>query len=149
MKKFVFGGLFLCAISAFGSSVVEVYKSPTCGCCTKWSEHMRANGFEVNEHFVKDTVVLKKDHNVPLEYSSCHTGIINGYVVEGHVPANEVRRLIDLKPEGVVGISVPGMPLHSPGMEQGNMPEQYDVILFKADGSYSVFATYIGAKRIR
>lgn len=143
--------LLSCAIFAFsfGANLLEIYKSPSCGCCTKWGEIMSENGFEIKQYFQDDVIEIKNRFNIPLDLSSCHTALIDSYVVEGHVPADEIKRLLKLKPEGVVGISVPGMPLESPGMEQGSGPEIYDVILFKHDGSREVFATYIGSKRIR
>lgn len=134
---------------AFASNTIEMYKSPTCGCCSKWGEIMEKSGFEVKTNFENDVVAVKNRFNVPLELSSCHTAIIDGYVIEGHVPADEVKRLLELKPEGVVGISTPGMPLHSPGMEQGDTPDMYDVVLFKKDGSREIFATYVGSKKIK
>lgn len=139
----------LVAVSSFGSNLLEVYKSPTCGCCSKWEAVMQKDGFETIEYKVQDTVALKKKFNVPLELSSCHTAIISGYVVEGHVPAAEIKKLLEIKPEGVIGISAPGMPLESPGMEQGSEPDKYDIVLFKQDGTREIFATYIGSKKIQ
>lgn len=151
MKKITITMASAClfAISGFASNLVEVYKSPTCGCCTKWEEKMRESGFETKTFMTNEIIKTKAKFKVPLEFTSCHTGVIDGYVVEGHVPPAEVKRLLELKPQGVVGISAPGMPLESPGMEQGSKPEEYDIILFKQDGSYEVFATYIGSKKIR
>lgn len=151
MKKLTITMLSVCAfgLSLAASDTINVYKSPSCGCCTKWADIMRNDGFKVVEHFDDNALDIKSRNNVPLDLSSCHTGVIDGYVVEGHVPSFEIKRLLNLKPTGVVGISVPGMPLHSPGMEQGNMPEMYDVVLFKTDGTREVFATYIGNKKIR
>ena len=148
MKKFAFLALSLCATLALGADM-KVYKSPTCGCCDKWSKAMEQAGFSEDTTKVDDIVKVKKQFNVPLELSSCHTAIVDGYVVEGHVPADEVKRLLELKPKDVVGIAVPGMPMESQGMEQGGKAEQYDVILFKKDGSQEVFATYIGSKKLK
>jgi copG protein len=148
MKKFAFLALSLCATLALGADM-KVYKSPTCGCCDKWSKAMEQAGFSEDTTKVDDMVKVKKQFNVPLELSSCHTAIIDGYVVEGHVPADEVKRLLELKPKDAIGIAVPGMPMESQGMEQGGTAEQYDVILFKKDGSQEVFATYIGTKKLK
>lgn len=147
--KSTFLAISVLAVSSFAEYNIDMYKSPTCGCCTKWAENMQKNGFNVKQHLDSNAVELKARYNVPLDLSSCHTGVIDGYVVEGHVPADEIKRLLELKPIDVVGISVPGMPLESPGMEQGSMPEMYDVILFKKDGSREIFATYIGSKKIK
>lgn len=148
MKKFAFLALSLCATLALATDM-KVYKSPTCGCCDKWGKAMEQAGFSEDTIKVDDMVKVKKQFNVPLELSSCHTAIIDGYVVEGHVPADEVKRLLELKPKDAIGIAVPGMPMESQGMEQGGTAEQYDVILFKKDGSQEVFATYIGTKKLK
>ena len=148
MKKVVFLALSLCATLALGADM-KVYKSPTCGCCDKWGKAMEQAGFSEDTTKVDDMVKVKKQFNVPLELSSCHTAIVDGYVIEGHVPTDEVKRLLELKPKDVVGIAVPGMPMESQGMEQGGTAEQYDVILFKKDGSQEIFATYIGTKKLK
>ncbi|WP_103628579.1 DUF411 domain-containing protein [Campylobacter concisus] len=148
MKKLVFLALGFFATLAFAADM-KVYKSPTCGCCTSWGEAMQKAGFSEEVIKVDDIAKVKKEFNVPLELSSCHTAIIDGYIIEGHVPADEVKRLLELKPKDVVGIAVPGMPMESQGMEQGSKAEQYDVILFKKDGSQEIFATYIGTKKLR
>ena len=119
---------------------MQVYKSPTCGCCGKWVDHMRAAGFEVEATNVEDVNAYKQQYGVPPQLASCHTAIVGGYVVEGHVPADDVSRLLKLKPEAV-GIAVPGMPLGSPGMEAPN-PQRYETLLFFADGSTEVFAVH-------
>ena len=148
MKKVAFLAIGLCATLALGADM-KVYKSPTCGCCDKWGKAMEQAGFSEDATKVDDMVKVKKQFNVPLELSSCHTAIVDGYVIEGHVPADEVKRLLELKPKDVVGIAVPGMPMESQGMEQGGTAEQYDVILFKKDGSQEIFATYIGTKKLK
>ena len=148
MKKIVFLALSLCATLALGADM-KVYKSPTCGCCDKWGKAMEQAGFSEDTIKVDDMVKVKKQFNVPLELSSCHTAIVDGYVIEGHVPADEVKRLLELKPKDAIGIAVPGMPMESQGMEQGGTAEQYDVILFKKDGSQEIFATYIGTKKLK
>jgi hypothetical protein len=117
---------------------VLVYKTPTCGCCNGWVEHLREAGFEVEARDVRDLMSVKMDAGIPADLSSCHTALVDGYVVEGHVPAEVVRKLVAERPQ-VAGISVPGMPIGSPGMEGPN-PEPYTVEAFTADGSRSAYA---------
>ena len=121
-KTFI-GILFSIVISAFGGfffiqSVsaepeMTVYKSPTCGCCGKWITHMEENGFQVNAVDVLEMNIVKQKYGVSRELASCHTAVVDGYVVEGHVPADDVKRLLSEKPD-VMGLSVPGMPVGSP-----------------------------------
>ena len=122
---------------------VDVYKTPTCGCCSKWIEHMRAAGFQVRFVDMPQAELdkLKAKHQVPSTVSSCHTALTGGYVIEGHIPATEVKRLLREKPK-VVGIAVPGMPPGSPGMEVAHTPlPTYDVLLFDKQGKTRVFST--------
>lgn len=109
---------------------------------------MQQNGFEVRTEIYEDQAELKELYDVPLELSSCHTALIDGYVIEGHVPADEVKRLLSQKPNAV-GIAVPDMPLESPGMELGETPERYDVLLLGKNGEAHIYATYIGKKKIK
>jgi len=116
---------------------VTVYKSPTCGCCGKWIEHMQAAGFTVNAVDMdgEELVAIKQRHGVTRELSSCHTAVVGDYVVEGHVPADLVARLLQERPD-VRGLAVPGMPIGSPGMEvPGREPDSYDVLAFDANGT--------------
>jgi hypothetical protein len=125
------------------SLAMEVYKTPTCGCCTKWVDHMRAAGFQVTAKDISQAELdgLKARHGVPQAMSSCHTGLIDGYVVEGHIPAAEVLRFLKERP-AVAGLAVPGMPLGSPGMEvEGVTPRPYSVLTFDRAGQTQVFAT--------
>jgi hypothetical protein len=117
---------------------VMVYKTEGCGCCNGWVEHLQAAGFEVDARNVTDLMSVKVDAGVPADLSSCHTAVIDGYVVEGHVPASVVARLLTERPE-VAGIAVPGMPIGSPGMEGPN-PQPYEVLAFDRDGARTVFA---------
>lgn len=121
------------------SMTVTVYKSPTCGCCKAWVAHLQENGFAVVERDTSDVHPVKAAHGLPGELESCHTGIVDGYVIEGHVPADLVAKLLTEKPEGVVGLAVPGMPMGSPGME-GPTKEPYDVLAFTKDGRTTVYA---------
>jgi hypothetical protein len=118
---------------------VTVYKSPSCGCCSKWIDHMRANGFEVTSHNVDDIAALKAKHGVPSRAASCHTSLIGDYVVEGHVPADAVKRLLRERPN-VRGLAVPGMPMGSPGMEvPSGQKDPYAIVSFDAEGRQTVY----------
>jgi len=118
---------------------VTVYKSPTCGCCSKWIEHMRSNGFEVKSTDVEDVSSIKTANGVPREAESCHTALVGGYVLEGHVPPDSVKRLLSEKPK-VAGLAVPGMPVGSPGMEvPSGQVQHYDVVSFTKGGPTAVF----------
>jgi hypothetical protein len=122
---------------------MEVFKSPTCGCCSKWVEHVQEAGFTVKVTDVSDAALdaLKQKHGIPRTAQSCHTGLVEGYVVEGHVPVSEVQRLLKERP-AVSGIAVGGMPIGSPGMEvPGQRPQSYNVITFDKQGAVSVFST--------
>ena len=115
-----------------------VYKSPTCGCCTKWVDIMRANGFAVEVHDQDDVTPIKDASGVPESARSCHTAQVGGYVVEGHVPVADIRRLLRERPQ-VAGIAAGGMPVGSPGMEVGNRRDAYDVVSFTQNGRTAVF----------
>ena len=118
--------------------VVTVYKSPTCGCCSKWIEHMQGNGFEVKAVDVDDIDLVKKTYGVPGAVASCHTALVGGYVIEGHVPAESVSRLLREKP-ALAGLAVPGMPAGSPGMEVPGRHDSYSVMSFDKAGKQSVY----------
>ena len=118
---------------------VLVYKTPTCGCCSKWVAHLRAAGFTVRTIDLEDLGAIRRDWKVPSKLASCHTAKVGRYVIEGHVPAADIRRLLETQPR-VDGLSVPGMPVGSPGMEQGSVVEPYDVLSFNAAGETHVFA---------
>jgi hypothetical protein len=121
--------------------LVVVEKSPSCGCCTGWVEHMRAEGFEVEARDVSPDQLdrTKAALGITPDTMSCHTAMVGAYVIEGHVPAADVRRLLDAAPEAL-GLAAPGMPAASPGMDVGTEP--YDVLLIDEDGATSVFATH-------
>ena len=123
-----------------GALEITVYRSPTCGCCSKWIAHLEANGFKVVARDREDMTSVKIENGVRREFSSCHTAVIDGYVIEGHVPAEDIQRLLQDRP-AVAGIAVPGMPIGSPGMEGPN-PQPYDVVTFDALGNTSVFASH-------
>jgi len=127
------------AVPAQSANIV-VYKSPTCGCCKNWVAHMQKNGHSVKTQDFEDMDPIKKLAGVPEPFQSCHTAMVNGYVVEGHVPAKDVDRLLKERPKAR-GISVPGMPAGAPGMEQGES-ERYNVLLFQSDGTSSIYAKH-------
>ena len=132
--------LFAAIPQAHAAERVEVFKSPYCGCCEKWVEHMRKAGFDVVTKDVNDVPAARKLAGMPERFGSCHTAKVGGYVVEGHVPAADVQRLLKEKPKAV-GLAAPGMPQGSPGMET-NHPQPYDTLLVQADGSHKVFAKH-------
>ena len=115
-----------------------VYKDPNCGCCTKWVGLMRSAGFEVSTRDTSDMASIKTRYKVPAALGSCHTAMVGGYVVEGHVPADLITRLLKEKPK-VLGLAVPGMPMGSPGME-GSTKDAFDVVTFDAAGKSTVYA---------
>lgn len=117
-----------------------VYKSPWCGCCTAWIDHMREAGFDLRITDMEDMAPVKARLGVAPGLESCHTAVIGGYVIEGHVPAADVVRLLTEKPEAT-GLAVPGMPMGSPGMEAQGARDAYDVILF-SPGRHEIFASY-------
>ncbi len=136
----VFGG-FILMQSASAEPEMTVYKSATCGCCNKWVKHMEDNGFQVNAIDVLDVNLVKQQYGISYEHASCHTALVDGYVIEGHVPALDVKRLLAEKPD-VLGLSVPGMPVGSPGMEMGDRVDRYSVIAIDKDGKGQVFNQY-------
>lgn len=124
--------------------VVEVWKTPTCGCCTAWIDHLKANDFPVKVHDVSETASFREALGLSADYGSCHTARVNGYVVEGHVPADDIKKLLAEKPDAV-GLTVPGMPMGSPGMENAKHPThraEYDVFLVRKDGVVSSYTRY-------
>lgn len=131
------------ALAAPAGPLVEVWKSPTCGCCHDWISHMEAHGFQVRAHDQGNTDARAR-FGLPLRYGSCHTALIGGYVIEGHVPAREVRRLLKDKPTAL-GLAVPAMPVGSPGMdgpEYNGRKDPFDVLLIAENGSAQVYQSY-------
>lgn len=129
------------APGAVDTDTVVVYKSPTCHCCSKWVEHLRSAGFTVSVKNENAMTPLKTRLGVPADLASCHTALVRGYLIEGHVPAQDIRRLLAEHPKAK-GLAVPGMPIGSPGMEQGDRIDPYKVVLFSDDAPPSVFATH-------
>ena len=134
------------AALAFGSAhaaAMTVYKTATCGCCADWVEHVRAAGFEVTVADVSQAELIQRKRELGIDprLGSCHTALVGGYIVEGHVPAADIRRLLAERPP-VAGIAVPGMPLGSPGMDYGGRRDPYNVIAFDDAGGLRIFSRY-------
>ncbi len=125
---------------------LDVYKSPTCGCCEKWIEHLETSGFDTLIHHPTDLNEVKQSSAIAPRYQSCHTAVsTDGYVFEGHIPAHLIQRFLSNPPQNAIGLAVPGMPVGSPGMEMGDRHDSYNILLLKTDGSAEVYAS-IGAK---
>lgn len=132
------------AVSVFsepqsGVYTVTVYKNRFCGCCNKWVDHLKKNGFQVSAYNTSDLGEIKAKYGVPDKLASCHTAFVEGYVVEGHVPADVILKFLKEKPK-VIGIAVPGMPIGSPGME-GSYSEHYDILTFDRNGKTEVYTS--------
>ena len=137
----LFAALF--APAALAANAFDVYSDPSCGCCGAWVDYMRAQGYTVTVHQDQPMAAVKARLGVPPGAMSCHTALIDGYVIEGHVPVEDVRRLLKEKPADVMGLAAPGMPAGSPGMDVPNSPA-YDVIAFDKNGGTRVYATHRG-----
>lgn len=123
------------------NSLITVYKSATCGCCKKWVSYLEREGFEVNSINHDDVDLIKAQNGLTdPSLKSCHTAFVDGYVIEGHVPVSDIKRLLSEKPKAV-GLTAPGMPMMSPGMSSIE-PKDYDVLLFQKDGSKQVYSSY-------
>ncbi|MDH5737852.1 MAG: DUF411 domain-containing protein [Gammaproteobacteria bacterium] len=121
---------------------MTVYKSPTCGCCNAWIEHLEENGFSVTAVDMQDVTPKKIELGITPQTASCHTGVINGYAIEGHVPAADIIKLLDENPDHIKGLAAPGMPIGSPGMEMGDRKDAYDVIAIEEGNRTSVFSSH-------
>ncbi len=131
----------LACVQSAAATMIEVVKSPHCGCCTHWIEYLRHEGFEVKVVDREDVSPFARQLGVPDDLRSCHTAVVEGYAVEGHVPAADIRRLLAERPD-VAGIAVPGMPIGSPGMEQGGMRQRYQTLSFTRAGERRLFAQH-------
>lgn len=121
---------------------ITVYKSPTCGCCNAWESHLTKAGFQVTSIPTDKMTEIREKYKVPENMQSCHTAVIDGYVIEGHVPASDVLRLLETRPD-IAGLAAPGMPAKSPGMQpEGEKPANYDVFSFDREGNTKVFSSY-------
>lgn len=142
-KIILAGFMSLPMLASAAAPVVEVYKSASCGCCTEWVKHLQRNSIASRVKNVEDTSDYRAKFGMPQALGSCHTATVNGYVIEGHVPATEIKRLLAEKPKAL-GLAVPSMPMGSPGME-GPRSDPYDVLLVQANGRHSTYRHY-GAK---
>jgi hypothetical protein len=145
MRRRTFLGIAVAAAlvgtkATIAATVIDVYKDPTCGCCGKWAEHLRANGFAVNVHEVSNVDAFRARAGVPASLASCHTALVAGYAVEGHVPAADIRKLLVERPKAL-GLAVPGMPAGAPGMDAPHA-SGYEVLLFQVDGATRVYRAY-------
>ena len=145
-KYFLLSGLLLLSISLANADDIEmtVYKTPTCGCCQKWVDHVDGNGFSSKVVSLNNLNTIKSKYNIQGRYQSCHTGVVvtkqGEYVFEGHIPSEYVTQFLANPPEGAIGLSVPGMPAGSPGMEVGDRRDYYQVLQLNEDGSSSIYA---------
>lgn len=120
---------------------ITVYRSPTCGCCGKWIDHMRKHGFVIKDIKTDDMDAIKRKLGVPKDLESCHTAVVEGYVIEGHVPAGDVKKLLQTK-AAIAGLAAPGMPAGSPGMEMGARMDRFAVIAYDKSGKTEKFSEY-------
>jgi hypothetical protein len=134
------GALGIPVLAHAAGPVINIYKSEYCGCCVEWVKHLKANGFTVNSKNVENPSDYREKGGIPNALGSCHTGMVGGYAIEGHVPASEIKRLLKEKP-AAKGLAVPAMPMGSPGME-GPRKDPYDVLLVQANGRTAVYKHY-------
>ncbi|MGD8475728.1 MAG: DUF411 domain-containing protein [Burkholderiales bacterium] len=142
MRKLIGAAALAVASVAYAAGLpeIEVWKDPNCGCCSKWISHLRASGFRVTAYNTANVANAREKLGMPHRYAACHTARVGDYIVEGHVPASDIKRLLKDQPEAI-GLSVPGMPMGSPGME-GPYSEPYQTLLVDQDGNTSVFANH-------
>ncbi|GAB1543561.1 DUF411 domain-containing protein [Scytonema sp. NUACC21] len=124
-----------------GTQEITVYRSPYCSCCGGWVEHMQKHGFKIKDIKTDEIEAIKQKYNLPPQLASCHTAIVDGYVMEGHIPADNIKRLLKQKPN-VAGLAVPGMPVGTPGMEMGSKKQPFAVMAFDSNGDVTVFQEY-------
>lgn len=149
MKKILFLSLTLMSFIFAENKTIELYESPFCGCCEMWVKYMQNKGYKFNIHKSSDFYKIKDKLGIKEQYQSCHTGVVDGYALEGHLPEDAVAWLLKEKPKDVIGIATPGMPMGSPGMEQGGEEEVYDVIIMLKNGEQRIYGTYKGHKLIK
>ena len=145
MKIYLFLLIQLFSVNSFATETsdtdIKVYRDPNCQCCHKWIRHLEENNFNVLDILTPNMASVKNSVNLPKQMTSCHTAIIDGYVIEGHVPASDIRRLLTEKAD-IAGLSVPQMPVGTPGMEMGERKDNFIVFQFNKDGKYSVYNRY-------
>ncbi|SQH72157.1 DUF411 domain-containing protein [Helicobacter mustelae] len=139
MKKICLGLMFG---ALFAQSHVTVYEDSNCGCCGKWSAYLGQNGFDVEESKTPRVQEYKDKYKIPREMRSCHTGMVEGYFLEGHIPAQDIKRLLQERPKDIAGLSVPNMPIGSPGMEQGDLHQHFVTYAIKKDGSIILWSKH-------
>lgn len=127
--------------SGVTSRTISVFRSPNCGCCQQWMKHLQKAGFQVQDNIIKDLTPVKQQYGIPEELAACHTATVAGYVIEGHVPAEDIQRLLAENPD-LAGLAVPGMPIGSPGMESGDYVEPYTVFSITNAGKTKTFAKH-------
>lgn len=142
MKKTILSLMLITSsIFAMEGKTMTVYKSPYCGCCTKWIDIMKSEGFKVNSIETNEVNNIKQKAGLQAGQTSCHTAFVDGYVIEGHVDYSAVKKMLVEKPN-ILGITVPGMPIGSPGMEQGNTKQAYNILYVNKDGSTGVYEAH-------
>lgn len=139
MRRLVFALLAGLAATSASAADFLMFRNPGCGCCLQWVKHLEAAGHKVMVRDTEAMAAVKERAGIPASAQSCHTAIVDGYVIEGHVPVADIERLLKARPEAV-GLAAPGMPMGSPGMEHGDHKQPYDVLLIAKDGSTKVFA---------
>ena len=140
-KTILFLALITSSVFAMEGKTMTVYKSPFCDCCSKWVDIMKSEGFKVNSIETNEVNTIKQKAGLQAGQTSCHTAFVDGYVVEGHVNNSAIKKMLEEKPN-IIGITVPGMPVGSPGMEQGNTKQAYDVLYVNKDGSTGVYESH-------
>jgi len=125
-----------------GKTEMTVYRSPNCGCCGVWVDHAKKHGFKIEDIKTEEMEAIKQQHNIPAELASCHTTVIDGYVMEGHIPADDIKRFLAEKPDDLIGLAVPGMPIGTPGMEARDIKQPFQVLAFNDKGEVEVFKEY-------
>lgn len=125
-----------------GTTEMTVYRSPSCGCCGVWVDHAKKHGFKIEDIKTEEMEAIKRQHNVPAELASCHTTIIDGYVMEGHIPADDIKHFLAEKPDNLIGLAVPGMPIGTPGMEARDIKQPFQVLAFNDKGEVKIFKEY-------
>ncbi len=150
VKSFLTIGLLVANVGISAESLdkpidIVVHRSPSCSCCGKWLAHLQQNNFTVTDVVTDNVQAIKDQYGVTQQLASCHTAIVDGYVIEGHVPAGDIKTLLTTKPE-IVGIAVPGMVAGTPGMEMGDKIDPYDVVSFDRENHIQVVNSYQGSK---
>ncbi|OCL83678.1 DUF411 domain-containing protein [Arcobacter porcinus] len=142
MKKTIFSLILLSNfIFAMQNKTMTVFKSPYCGCCTEWIDIMKKEGFNIKTINTNDVNTIKQKAGLQAGQASCHTAFVDGYVVEGHVNYSAIKKMLEEKPD-IIGLTVPGMPIGSPGMEQDNIKEPYDILFINKDGTTGVYESH-------